>query len=103
MKIHMSFVTNSSSSSFIIIGTNKHNEKFVEDRDIKSELFSEFELVFTHEGDDNGTVSISNVTKLLSEMTIPQAKQYFVKKAREHGIDIDVKDVTFDYGGYYNG
>jgi hypothetical protein len=103
MKLHTSFITNSSSSSFIVIGTDKYNDQFMEKGNIKSELYSEFELVFTYDGDEDGYISINDVPKLLSEMTIPQVKQYFVQKAKEHGIDIDVKDVEFTYGGYYNG
>jgi len=116
MKVRTSFVTNSSSSSFIVVGV--HSEKYAEQFKLKKEEDHWYDESYettkdtpkgfdTSSSDRNYCGDIITLTEsipiLLQTMTIPQIKQMFIDRAKSNGIAVDIDDVFFDYGGFYDG
>jgi len=155
MKIRTSFVSNSSSTSFCVIGTGNHAvigqfatqmnkffhgyEDYLPDRKLKTVRccehpeqdfphcpicgkpmwkepkydWDEYDYpewwadrndgVFFYGGEEVYTVGM-NAEELLQTMSIPQAKEHFVKIAKEKfRIDVPLKSVYFEYGEYSSG
>lgn len=105
MKVRIDFVTNSSSSSFLIVGVS--DDSIIEVLGQK-EGKSEFECSY---GVDEGKVvsfygcysepyyAGIDIEGLMDKMTLPQIKEYFkdlIKK--EYDVDIDISDIGLHYG-----
>ena len=110
MKIRNSFVTNSSSSSFILIGVNADNyfEKFGAEKykscgenyyELKDDTFEIVKTEYYY------YISLfeAYIRKSLYDKTVNQLKLEFVENSRNKGIEVSPDDVCFEYGGYYNG
>jgi hypothetical protein len=104
-KFRSSFVTNSSSSSFIVLGVNADKYKDEFDKALPKNTWDEWESkVFDlRDGEYSEYISLANVEETLDDMSIKQAKQYFVSEAAKVGVKVNPKDVTFDYGATYDG
>ena len=104
MKIRTSFVTNSSSSSFIVVGVNAETygdkfEKIKGENEWGEVTYGDvFELAET---DYNDVISLINLD--FENKSVKQMKKEFVKLAKERGVEVDLEDIKFDYGAYYDG
>lgn len=114
MKTREGFVTNSSSSSFIVVGVNpkKYADKFKCEKTktpLGSNLYylnnDDFEIIDRDADGYSQVISLlqSRILEMLYEYNINQLKKYFVDMAKENGIEVNEEDVFFDFGGYYNG
>jgi hypothetical protein len=114
MKIRNGFVSNSSSSSFCIIGV--HNEMLANDiadqlnidDDWKEENLgygvaeTNDDVVF---GGYDGEIYYAgfNAEPLLETMTLPQAKEKVVEMFKERNIDVNLASIGFHYGELSSG
>lgn len=109
MKVRSGFVSNSSTSSFCIIGVYRGwganatlwVQKLVEAEQVNVENYDWMEKTFKvvgFWGSEEPRWAGMEAEKLLQTMTIPQARQYFHDKVLEaFGIDIPLKDIEFHY------
>ncbi len=111
MKIRTGFVSNSSSSSFCIIGVDDQEwiDKLAsaEGKDFEEEYFgygcSEGEVV-TFYGEESPRLAGIEAHPLLETMTIPEAKKHFQKLIKEaFKLEIPFHAIVFTFGEAGNG
>ena len=102
MKIRTGFVSNSSSSSFCIIGTRRHAKDIAEKAGVCDEDFGYGQceasgLVFIGTSIDDCTLAGIDAESLLKTMTIPEAKKHLIKLIKSK-FKIDIAAAVFEYG-----
>jgi hypothetical protein len=100
MKIRAGFISNSSSSSFCILGV-------VADHDLNSEIKWDLPKGFVYEygiSDYDGEFIGMNPESLDENMTIKQHKEYIAKTLSEsYGVEVKSEEVSWHCDGGYDG
>lgn len=122
MKIRMGFVTNSSSTSYLVVGVpdedviqkireavaaadgKEFNHGVYEDRHEYDAMDKAGLVLLFHPYDYEPFVVGYNAEKLLETMSVQQIREKFVADMKERfGIDVPPEKVYLDYGADYDG
>ena len=105
MKIRDGFISNSSSTSFCIIGTNWGIDELVEESGAKDEntycghcKTEHIDFYTYNKLNDDDTIAGIDASPLLEKMSIPAAKKYFQKYIKEKfNITVPIEQIKFTY------
>jgi hypothetical protein len=103
MKTRQGFVSNSSSTSFAIMGIYADGELNDKIRDIEvSDGFGELKVVYGQDGSDSMYVGLS-IDKMRDDETKSQFQARVLVEVQKYLPEIGLADVGFLYDGWYAG
>ena len=111
MKIKYGFVTNSSSSNFLLLGISDQKKisqakdllNYDEDRDYLDHGYWEKGGFFLLGGYYEIYYAGIEPHELLETMTLPEAKKEVQKRFQELGMNVDISDIELVYGEFGEG
>lgn len=99
MKIRHGFVSNSSSSSFCILGIVISDEDLAQQLESNTELYREYGI----SNYDGQTLIGMGPEKMKNDETLLQFKQRIVDEFKKQNVDVKVEDLDWHIDGGYGG
>lgn len=104
MKVRHGFVSNSSSSSFCVLGIVL-DDKYNIDEDVREQLESNTDLELVYGVGDYYEQQLMGIGPggMKEDETLRQFKQRIVDEFQKHNVTVDIKDIDWHVDGGYDG